>query len=246
MVRSAYLRAPVPQTALLPPLMAVLAAAVLWPSSGGRASSVGLPPDQLAYIVSGAHLKWTGPGDRLRAAASGEYEARNVAPTRMAMRHDGTIYLAMPKFKRGVPFTLGTIEYDPCQSTIEPSIGPFPCTAAHRRPTVPQQQPGGKAAAAASAVAATAAAADAYSNNNWTLVNVVDVYVDDSGILWALDVGKVDLMEKLPTVVRPPMVFAFDPITDEVRRRARHYNITRSRPRNDFTFSRQSSRYPSP
>ncbi|VVC45641.1 Six-bladed beta-propeller, TolB-like,Major royal jelly protein/protein yellow [Cinara cedri] len=160
-------------------------------------AGIGLPVDQLTYVVSGARLEWTDPGDRRRATESGEYVARNVIPTRMAMRHDGIIYLAMPRFRRGVPFTLGAIECDPCTSTIEPPILPYPCAAAHRpRPKL-----------------------DDNNNNNWTMVNVVDVYVDDSGLLWALDVGKVNLLQQdNAIVVRPPMVFAFDTDTDEIVR----------------------------
>lgn len=152
------------------------------------ATGIGIPVDQLVYIVSGAHLKWSKPGDRPRATESGEYEARNVIPARMAMKHDGGIYLAMPRFKTGVPFTLGAIKYDSCLSTIEPSISPYPCAAAH----LSQRKP-----------------------SNWTIVNVVDVYIDDGGTLWALDVGKLDLLNK-SVVIRPPMVFAFDTETNEV------------------------------
>lgn len=155
------------------------------------ATGFGLPVDQLTYIVSGARLEWMEPGDRCRATESGEYVARNVIPTRMAMRHDGIIYLAMPKLKGGVPFTLGAIECDPCTSTIEPPISPYPCAAAHQYHTKPK-------------------------NNNWTMVNVVDVYVDDSGLLWALDVGKVNLLQDNITIMRPPMIFAFDTDTDKV------------------------------
>lgn len=170
-------------------MLVVFAAAVLLLRRSTAAGAV-LPADQLTYILSGAHLMWTEPGDRLRATASGEYVARNVVPTRMAMRHDGTLYVAMPRYKRGVPFTLGVVEYDPYRSTIEPSISPYPCAAAHR--------PATKTSAA-----------------NLTMVNVVDVYMDDAGVLWALDVGKVNLLEKT-IVVQPPMVFAFDTETDEV------------------------------
>lgn len=160
------------------------------------ANGMGLPLDQLTYIISGSHLKWTEPGARLRATESGEYVARNVVPARLAMRHDGSMYLAMPRFRNGVPFTLGTIEYDPCQSTVEPPISPYPCEAAHRPNRVP---------------------------NNWTLVNVVDVYLDDNGVLWTLDVGKVNMLDAV-AVVRPPMVFAFDTETDLVL-----YNIIQYR-----------------
>lgn len=151
-------------------------------------NGMGLPLDQLTYIVSGSHLKWSEPGARLRATESGEYVARNVVPARMAMRHDGVIYLAMPRYKKGVPFTLGTIEYDPCQSTIEPPILPYPCEKAHRHSQVP---------------------------NNMTLVNIVDVYLDDNGVLWVLDVGKVNMLDAV-VVIRPPMVFGFDTDNDKV------------------------------
>lgn len=185
-------------------LMLVVAAVMLL--NKRPATSIGLPVDQLTYIVSGAHLKWTGPGDRLRATDSGEYVARNVVPARMAMRHDGTVYLAIPRFRRGVPFTLGAVEYDPCLSAIEPPISPYPCAAAHRSP---QPKPG-----------------------NWTMVNVVDVYVDDTGVLWALDVGKVNLLDDA-TIVRPPMVFAFDTDTDEVS--CDVYNVLLPSPRVQYT-----------
>ncbi|XP_026808029.1 uncharacterized protein LOC113550419 [Rhopalosiphum maidis] len=159
-------------------------------------NGIGLPVARLTYIVSGAHLEWSRPGDRSRATESGEYVARNVAPARMAMRHDGVIYLAMPRLRRGVPFTLGAVEYDPCVSTIEPPVSPYPCAAAHRN--VAQSGTG---------------------TGNWTVVNVVDVHLDDGGVLWALDVGKVNLLEGGATVVvRPPMVFAFDTDTDEIVR----------------------------
>lgn len=157
-------------------------------------TGIGLPVSRLTYIVSGAHLEWTRPSDRLRAIESGEYVARNVAPARMAMRHDGVIYLAMPRLRRGVPFTIGAVEYDPCVSTIEPPVLPYPCAAAHRN----AERPGS-------------------GNGNWTMVNVVDVYLDDGGVLWALDIGMVNLLEDGGAViVRPPMVFAFDTDTNEV------------------------------
>ncbi|KAF0755571.1 Uncharacterized protein FWK35_00031531, partial [Aphis craccivora] len=171
-------------------VMVTAAAAVMMTSP---VNGIGLPVARLTYIVSGAHLEWTGPGDRLRATESGEYVARNVAPARMAMRHDGVIYLAMPRLRRGVPFTLGAVEYDPCLSTIEPPVSPYPCAAAHRD--------------------------SGTGTGNWTVVNVVDVHLDDGGVLWALDVGKVNLLENGATrVVRPPMVFAFDTDTDEIVR----------------------------
>ncbi|KAL4111803.1 hypothetical protein QTP88_015690 [Uroleucon formosanum] len=159
-------------------------------------TGIGLPVSRLTYIVSGAHLEWTRPSDRLRAIESGEYVARNVAPARMAMRHDGVIYLAMPRLRRGVPFTIGAVEYDPCVSTIEPPVLPYPCAAAHRN----AERPGS-------------------GNGNWTMVNVVDVYLDDGGVLWALDIGMVNLLEDGGAViVRPPMVFAFDTDTNEIVR----------------------------
>lgn len=119
---------------------------------------------------------------------SGEYVPRNVVPTRMAMRNDGTVYLTMPRLFHGVPFTLGAIEYDPCSSTIEPPISPYPCGGAHRSHSI---------------------------INNWTLVNVVDIFMDDGGVLWALDVGKVNTLDDT-VVVRQPMVFAIDTENNKV------------------------------
>lgn len=154
-------------------------------------TGIAVPTDQLTYIVSGAHLEWSVPDERARTAAAGEYTARDVVPTRMAMRHDdGTIYVAMPRLRRGVPFTLGAIDYDPCRSTIEPPISPYPCVTAHRL---------------------------GRGFDNWTMVNVVDVFVDDGGTLWALDVGRTDVLSAgAAVIVRPPMVFAFDTEADKV------------------------------
>ncbi|XP_050421379.1 protein yellow-like [Adelges cooleyi] len=164
----------------------LILAVVRWapPATNGRPA---LAVDQLTYILSGSHLKWFEPGERTQATDSGEYAARNVVPSRFAMRYDGLIFVAMPKLKPGVMFTLGVVEYEPCLSTIEPPIAPYPCAAAHRKQG---------------------------TGNGWTMVNVVDVYMDEAGRLWALDVGKINLLGKT-SVVRPPMVFAIDTGVDE-------------------------------
>lgn len=63
-------------------------------------------------IVSSAHLEWSKPDDQRLVIEIGQYVARNILPTKMAMWHDGTLYLTMPELWHDEPFTLGAIYYD--------------------------------------------------------------------------------------------------------------------------------------
>lgn len=79
---------------------------------------------ELTYSLSGRNLDW--PSQRIRKdfEVSGRYVARNIVPTRVQIFGDRAI-LALPRYKTGVPFSLGVVSLGEADCT--PNIRPFPC-----------------------------------------------------------------------------------------------------------------------
>lgn len=118
------------------------------------------------------------------------YEPRSVIHSRFQMSRGGRVMLSSPRFRPGVPFTLGMFEATAaCRTNVEPDVRPFPPQqCAHRtRDTNTDPQP---------------------------LVNVVDVFLDKHEILWALDVGTINTMTQ-PERVAPPKIVRVE-IDDDV------------------------------
>ncbi|XP_043248528.1 major royal jelly protein 1 [Colletes gigas] len=80
----------------------------------------------LSITVSGQTLDWPCQSTKNIYETSGRYIARNVIATRAQVYKDQVI-LAMPRYKPGVPFTLGSVSIK--AKHCSPKVTPFPCWA---------------------------------------------------------------------------------------------------------------------
>ncbi|XP_032684644.1 major royal jelly protein 1 [Odontomachus brunneus] len=81
---------------------------------------------ELLFILSGQSLDWPCQSTKNIYETSGRYIARNVISTRMQIYKEDAI-IAMPRYKPGVPFTLGVMSLKTKDCT--PKVTPFPCWA---------------------------------------------------------------------------------------------------------------------
>ncbi|KOC60604.1 Major royal jelly protein 1 [Habropoda laboriosa] len=77
-------------------------------------------------VLSGLSLNWPCQSTKNIYETSGRYISRNVIATRAQIYKDEAI-LALPRYKPGVPFTLGVVSLK--SQSCEPKITPFPCWA---------------------------------------------------------------------------------------------------------------------
>lgn len=79
---------------------------------------------ELTYRLSGNNLEWPCQSTKNIYTTTGRYIPKHVITTRAQIYHDEFI-VALPRYKSGVPFTLGRInsKKGSCYSTIEP----YPC-----------------------------------------------------------------------------------------------------------------------
>lgn len=77
-------------------------------------------------VLSGLSLDWPCQSTKNIYETSGRYIARNVIATRAQIYKDQAI-LALPRYKPGVPFTLGILSLK--SQSCEPKVAPFPCWA---------------------------------------------------------------------------------------------------------------------
>ena len=80
----------------------------------------------LSLTFSGYSLNWPCQSTKNIYETSGRYIAKNVIATRTQVYKDEAI-LAMPRYKPGVPFTLGVVSLK--AKDCEPKVTPFPCWA---------------------------------------------------------------------------------------------------------------------
>ncbi|KZC08252.1 PREDICTED: major royal jelly protein 1 [Dufourea novaeangliae] len=80
----------------------------------------------LSVTLSGRSLEWPCQSTKNIYETSGRYITKNVIATRMQVYKDQAI-LAMPRYKPGVPFTLGVVSLK--STDCSPKVAPFPCWA---------------------------------------------------------------------------------------------------------------------
>ncbi|EFN80993.1 Protein yellow [Harpegnathos saltator] len=81
---------------------------------------------ELSFSLSGQSLEWPCQSTKNIYETSGRYISRNVISTRMQIYKEDAI-IAMPRYKPGVPFTLGVMSLKTKDCT--PKVTPFPCWA---------------------------------------------------------------------------------------------------------------------
>ncbi|XP_026472105.1 major royal jelly protein 2-like [Ctenocephalides felis] len=79
----------------------------------------------LSYRLSGSDLQWPCQSTKNIYVSSGRYVPKNVIITRAQMWNDQVI-VAMPRYKPGVPFTLGKMSLAKASKCIA-TLAPFPC-----------------------------------------------------------------------------------------------------------------------
>ncbi|XP_017887555.1 major royal jelly protein 1 [Ceratina calcarata] len=77
-------------------------------------------------VLSGLSVEWPCQSTKNIYETSGRYISRNIIATRAQIYNDQAI-LALPRYKPGVPFTLGVLSLN--SQSCEPKIAPFPCWA---------------------------------------------------------------------------------------------------------------------
>ncbi|XP_076376307.1 L-dopachrome tautomerase yellow-g [Megalopta genalis] len=90
------------------------------------AADANLLVKDLSVTLSGQTLDWPCQSTKNIYETSGRYIARNVIATRAQVYKDQAI-LAMPRYKAGVPFTLGVVPLK--ANECAPKVAPFPCWA---------------------------------------------------------------------------------------------------------------------
>lgn len=81
---------------------------------------------ELIFELSGSSLLWPCESTKHIYIQSGRYVPRNVIITRAQLQRD-MMYVALPRYKHGVPFTLGKIQLTKGQCLTK--IAPYPCWA---------------------------------------------------------------------------------------------------------------------
>lgn len=81
---------------------------------------------ELSFSLSGYSLDWPCQSTKNIYETNGRYIARNVIGTRAQIYREDMI-IAMPRYKPGVPFTLGVMSLKTKDCT--PKVTPFPCWA---------------------------------------------------------------------------------------------------------------------
>uniref|UniRef100_A0A1A9X0D6 Bee-milk protein n=1 Tax=Glossina brevipalpis TaxID=37001 RepID=A0A1A9X0D6_9MUSC len=79
---------------------------------------------ELTFELSGSSLLWPCESTKNIYIQSGHYVPRNVIITRAQLQRD-LVYVALPRYKHGVPFTLGKIHLTQGQCLTK--ISPYPC-----------------------------------------------------------------------------------------------------------------------
>lgn len=79
---------------------------------------------ELSFQLGGNNLQWPCESTKNIYVQSGRYVPRNVIVTRVQIQKD-IAYVALPRYKQGVPITLGKVHLRKGQC-ITP-IAPFPC-----------------------------------------------------------------------------------------------------------------------
>jgi len=130
------------------------------------------------------------------------YDPRAVIHSRFQITRTGRVIVVSPRFRPGVPFTLGSFRTagigDRC--VVEPDVLPLPSAPdAHRAET--RTPPASKDSAPA------------------PLVNVIDLSIEEiTDVVWLLDVGLVDTMTGSPRRVAPAKVVRLEIDDDQDHR----------------------------
>lgn len=81
-------------------------------------------PTERSYNLNGAYLQWPCQSTRNIYTQSGRYISSNIIATRTQI-HKDKAYIALPRYKSGVPFTLGVMDLK--SKKCHAKVAPYPC-----------------------------------------------------------------------------------------------------------------------
>lgn len=81
---------------------------------------------ELTYRLGGNNLEWPCQSTKNIYTTTGRYIPKNVIATRTQI-HKDEAFIALPRYKPGVPFTLGRISLQ--KGACQTAIAPYPCWA---------------------------------------------------------------------------------------------------------------------
>jgi len=137
---------------------------------------------EYTVYANGWNLAWASPAQKACYKRNRTlYDPQNILISRFQM-HECQIFFSMPRFKKGVPFTLstGSIKYFDKHQLL---LSPFPSWSYHiSDQTCPRK-----------------------------IQNAVDLVIDADATMWVLDVGVIHTQEK-PIRMENPKIWAFSVI----------------------------------
>lgn len=81
---------------------------------------------ELTYRLGGNNLEWPCQSTKNIYTTTGRYIPKNVIATRTQI-HKDEAFIALPRYKTGVPFTLGRVSLQ--KGACQTAIAPYPCWA---------------------------------------------------------------------------------------------------------------------
>lgn len=81
---------------------------------------------ELSFRMGGNNLEWPCHATKNIYASSGRYTPKSIIATRAQIYRDAA-FVAMPRYRPGVPFTLGRIDLKKGKCSVP--IAPYPCWA---------------------------------------------------------------------------------------------------------------------
>lgn len=84
------------------------------------------PIPELTFRLGGNNLDWPSYATQNIYSSSGRYTPKNIIATRSQIYRD-TAFVAIPRYRAGVPFTLGRVDLRKGKCSIP--IAPYPCWA---------------------------------------------------------------------------------------------------------------------
>ncbi|KAK9499779.1 hypothetical protein O3M35_002751 [Rhynocoris fuscipes] len=129
----------------------------------------------MSLYPNGLFIGWDSNKQKRDYIKKGWYSPRNILPTRFQMVND-TVFLAIPRFRCGVPFSLGFVQLnDYCKA--EPIMHPYPSWGINKA-----------------------------EEGHAGIVSAVDLQIDNNLILWVLDVGIIDTLTQPKFIAPPKIV----------------------------------------
>ncbi|KAF0767955.1 protein yellow-like [Aphis craccivora] len=143
----------------------------------------------MPLILNGHYISWPSSKIREKFIYEKKFIPKNIIYTRFQVCSD-RVFLAAPRYKRGVPFTLSYTKFTHKEKCYN-YVSPFPCIENED---------------------VMIGASDSGSS----LINAIDLKMGCDSTLWVLDAGISDTLSDHPTRICEPKIVGFDIFTKKV------------------------------